>query len=107
MHPQSRVRNGSKHTSVVTTGSPDQPGDAVIRREETRWRITLPLIPYALVIASAPRVVPAKAATHNHRCSLCERYLPFVVEKSWIASSLSLLTAMTSVRGAATPAKFR
>jgi len=25
-HPQPRVRNETKHTSVVTTGSPDQPG---------------------------------------------------------------------------------
>src|SRR6266496_461709 len=26
MHPQSRVRNKTKHTSVVTTGSPEKPG---------------------------------------------------------------------------------
>jgi hypothetical protein len=26
MHPQPRVRNGSEHTSVVTTGPPEQPG---------------------------------------------------------------------------------
>ena len=26
MHPQPRVRNETKHTSIVTTGSPERPG---------------------------------------------------------------------------------